>query len=193
MGAPLTAKAVDLTGMTLTAHGIATTMSAVGVEDTITWTLHIYFGSKGDRFVFLDGTRGDKTFNVTTSRVLVPAGSDKGSKRGKDFTTVVKLQQSGGTLVAKVETRVYKQDTGGKGGNDFIPGQGFTYNTVDTGRFDVVNAHSSYIYTINLGSGSCSVADYRYLADASLGFRRTTAKEGDCMLRKGLPSDLAGG
>lgn len=157
-------RAADLTGMNLTARGTATTMSRNAVRDTVTWTLQVYFGTKGNRFVFLQGARGSSLIDFTENRVLIPAGSDRGSKRRKDknFTSVITLKQTDTSLKVTLDSR----------------GQNTNY------------ANSTYIFVISLGKGTCRVDDYRYRADARLNYISVKEQEGDCTLTRGLPPDM---
>jgi hypothetical protein len=156
--------AADLSGMNLTAHATFTTMARNSVRDTVTWTLQIYFGTKGNRFVLLQGSRGSQVIKFTENRILIPAGSNKGSKRRKDnnFNYVITLKQSASGIEIFWDSR--GRDT----------------------RF----ANETYKFWLSLGNGSCRLDNFRYNPDARLNYISVVEKPGDCTLTKGLPSDL---
>lgn len=156
--------AVDLTGMNLTASGTYTTLDHRSIRDTVTWTVQVYYGTKGNRFVMFQGFRGSSVIRIAENRILIPAGENRGSKRRKDnnFTSIITLDQSANALKVTWESR--GRDT----------------------RF----ANSKYIFWITLGNGTCRVDDFRYNADARLGYNSVVETTGGCTLTRGVPSDI---
>ncbi len=161
LAAALPAGAVDVTGMTLLASFDEHRMRANSQMQTLTRTLEIYFGTKGNRFVLFHANRSNST---SENRVLVPAGSNRGSARRKDtnFQLIVQLQQSAGALQVTLESR-------GK----------------DTGY-----ANERWTISISLTGGGCRVDNYRYVPDPRLNYSRISWKGGNCTLTQGPPSGL---
>lgn len=158
------ALAVDMAGKTIVAKGIEAVTMSNSRKETITWKLEIYFGTKGNRFVLIEGARGTSVIQTAGNRVLIPVGKDKGSKRRKDgnFSYFFSLQQSASSLQVRMESR-------GK----------------DTGY-----SNDTWIFVIALGSGSCRVDEFRHIPDARLNYSSVVATEGDCTVGNGPPSGL---
>ena len=158
------ALAFDLSGKTLTAEGRHLTVRPNSVREDTLWTLEIYFGTKGNRFVQFEKTIAGSHVRTSDNRVIIEAGKDSGSKRRKDtnFTLIVSLTPTTNGLQVRLESR-------GK---------------------DLGYANENFIYEIALGGNTCRVTNYRYLPDARLNLRSVKWTDSDCKIMEGPPADL---
>ncbi|MEQ1901181.1 MAG: hypothetical protein ABL866_10655 [Devosia sp.] len=119
--------------------------------------MEIYFGVKGNRFAMMRGTSGN-------TRILIPAGSDKGSKRRKDghFQQYVTIKQTATTIHIEMESR------------------------------GVVEGYASetFYFDVSLGNGTCTVTKFRYKPDSRQQLSQSYSRTGNCTLTRGAPEGL---
>jgi hypothetical protein len=152
------ALALDLAGKTLVAEGISERQNRSATDKSHTYPLQIYFGTQGNRFVTMLGTTGN-------TRVLIPAGKNRGSKLRKDghFQQFVTIEQSAGSIHVQLESR------------------GTTAGY----------ASEKFIFDISVASNSCSVGEFRYSPDPGQQLTKSVSKEGNCTVTEGPPEGLA--
>lgn len=162
-----TASAVDLTGKTLVAKGNQEIVKSNMGRLSFTWSLEIYYGSAGNRFVLFQKENATGTTNLRDSynRVLIPVGENSGKQRRKDgnFLLDISLSQSASSLQVKLRSR-------GK---------------------DASFATETFIYSIGLRDGSCSVQSYKYIGDPRLNYFSVKPSPGSCTITAGAPAGLA--